>query len=146
MGKRETKETDERIKIAAESIKNTITEKVENGEWHNSLSKKRQVKYKEILLDSSWEAIFAKFLDDNNIKWCRPKIGIDYIFEGKTHKYFPDFYIPLINKYVEIKGFEREKDIAKYKSISNLILIKEKEIKSILKGTFDIKNLFSDQN
>ena len=43
----------------------------------------------------------------------RPTQSFQYEFEGKKHNYFPDFYLTELNEYVEIKGRERPKDIAK---------------------------------
>jgi hypothetical protein len=46
-----------------------------------------------VLLDSSWEELLAKRLDELDIKWIRPKEPIPYELEGKMHNYFPDFYL-----------------------------------------------------
>jgi len=57
-----------------------------------------------IFLESSWEVSIAKFLDENNIDWIRPK-HIKYIDgKGKNRKYFPDFYIPSLNYYLDPKN------------------------------------------
>jgi hypothetical protein len=61
--------------------------------------------YKGVLYDSSWEVEFAKRLEELGIDFERPKIPIEYKdAENNTHNYFPDFYIPKINKFVEIKN------------------------------------------
>jgi hypothetical protein len=46
-----------------------------------------------VLLDSSWEVEIAQFLVDNNVKWIRPKFVKWVDAEGKTRRYFPDFYL-----------------------------------------------------
>jgi hypothetical protein len=34
---------------------------------------------------------------------------------GKSHRYFPDFYLPETEEYIEIKGYKTERDEAKWK-------------------------------
>lgn len=56
-------------------------------------------------MDSTWEVKLAQFLDEENIKWDRPKIGIPWQdSKGKTRRYYPDFYIPILNLYVDPKN------------------------------------------
>ena len=55
-------------------------------------------------LDSSYERILAKILDDNNIKWIRPKPIVWYSDDCKKHHYFPDFYLPDFNVYLDPKN------------------------------------------
>lgn len=60
---------------------------------------------KEILLESSWEQEIAKWLDELNIVWIRPK-PIKW-FDTKTNKirlYYPDFYLPEKNLYLDPKN------------------------------------------
>lgn len=60
--------------------------------------------YNGVRFDSSWEAVVAKFLDDNKVKWERG-ISLNYEdAEGKTRRYFPDFYLPDYDLYVEPKN------------------------------------------
>lgn len=60
---------------------------------------------KEVLLESSWEHEIAKWLDQLNIVWIRPK-PIKW-FDTKTNKirlYYPDFYLPEKNLYLDPKN------------------------------------------
>lgn len=56
--------------------------------------------YKNIRMRSSWEKLFAESLD---------KLGLNWEYEPKTFKvghairYTPDFYVPSIDTYIEIK-------------------------------------------
>ena len=44
-------------------------------------------------LDSNWELLTAKRLDELQVEWYRPKIGLPYFdLEGVQHLYYPDFY------------------------------------------------------
>ncbi len=58
---------------------------------------------KEILLESSWELEIAKFLDLNEVVWVRPK-PIRYELEDKSRLYYPDFYLPDFNLYLDPKN------------------------------------------
>jgi hypothetical protein len=55
--------------------------------------------------DSRWEATLAIWFDENNIEFIRPKNHIPWIDgSGKNRKYFPDFYLPKLNLYVDPKN------------------------------------------
>lgn len=57
-----------------------------------------------IMLDSSWEEELAKRLDELEIEWIRPD-PLPWIDEaGITHNYFPDFYLPKYNLYLDPKN------------------------------------------
>lgn len=58
--------------------------------------------YKEIWFDSNWEIQVAKSLDENNIKWERPKIG--FIWNDNGNRYYPDFYLPEYDVYLDPKN------------------------------------------
>ena len=57
----------------------------------------------EVTLDSSWELILSKNLDENNIKWTRPSAFL--LKSGR--KYTPDFYLPDYNIYLDPKAFRK---------------------------------------
>lgn len=62
------------------------------------------IEYKGVLLDSSWELELAKRLDELNVEWVRPD-PIPWIDdEGITHNYFPDFYLPEQDLYLDPKN------------------------------------------
>ena len=55
---------------------------------------------------------FLKFCENNNIK-VEKHTPIEYKYNLKSRKYFPDFYLPTYNLIVEIKSsyyYEKEKD------------------------------------
>jgi hypothetical protein len=78
--------------------------------------------------DSSWEVVVAKFLEFENIPFERKIEPFTYEFEGKMRSYFPDFYLPEKDLYIEVKGFTRERDLAKWSVVNNLIIITKDEI------------------
>lgn len=97
-----------------EIIRAAVNKKVENGEWHTSLAKRIHYSYKGVDLHGKWELRYAQYLDENNIRWERCKTSFPYEFEGKSRRYTPDFYLPDMDEYIEIKGYKTEKDEAKW--------------------------------
>jgi len=62
------------------------------------------ITYNGIKLGSSFELTVAKSLDANNIKWCKPS-PIKYKDPtGKIRQYFPDFYLPEFDVYLDPKN------------------------------------------
>ena len=71
------------------------------------------VEYNGIKFDSSWEVRLAKKLDADGIKWIRPNpiVYVDKL--GLNRHYFPDFYLPDYNLYLDPKNpqaFKVQKD------------------------------------
>lgn len=58
----------------------------------------------ELMMKSSWEVKFAKFLDDFNINWLYEPFHYEILIENKIRTYTLDFYFPDTNEWVEIKG------------------------------------------
>lgn len=76
--------------------------------------------YKGVWLDSTWELSLVKRLDELGIPWERDtgKHRLHYFDEnGNKRNYFPDFYIPDKNFYIEVKGFWTEKTKFKMNSV-----------------------------
>ena len=69
----------------------------------------------EVWLDSSWEKKFVKWLDEKNVKWKRNTEKFDYTYKNKNRKYIPDFFLPDNEIYIEVKGYKKEKDEAKWR-------------------------------
>ena len=88
-----------------------------------------QVDGTQVLLDSSWEESLAKRLDSLGIVWIRPTEPIKWVDKsGKIHNYFPDFYLPIQDLYLDPKNphavlVQKEKlDVVK-RQIPNLKII-----------------------
>jgi hypothetical protein len=61
--------------------------------------------YKDQKMDSGSELKFAQLLDKNSINWTKnSKIFFNFHYEGKPKKYYPDFFLPDYQLWVEIKG------------------------------------------
>ena len=72
---------------------------------------------KNIYLLSGLEIAYAKWLNENNIKWDKPKSNA-YKLSGKDKKYYPDFLLIDTNEIIEIKGYWWEGDKAKMLAVT----------------------------
>lgn len=86
----------------SDEVKEKIRQKALSSS-HRRL-KKGMVKYKDIWLDSSWEYELAKRLDELEIKWERPAPLTWIDLEGRSHHYFPDFYLVDFDMYLDPKN------------------------------------------
>lgn len=109
---------------------------------HKAFYSKR-VDYNGTILDSSYEFKLAKSLDDNNVKWIRPK-SLKWNDDGQIRRYIPDFYLPDYDVYLDPKNdFLIKKDKRKihlteqFNDVTILVLNKNqlewKFIKSLLR-------------
>lgn len=131
--------SDERRKNMSESMRKAVND---HPESYSQGKVKKNIKvydYNGFKLTGTWELDFAKYLDKIGVKWTN-KISkvINYTFEDKLRRYFPDFYLPELDLYIEVKGQEVERDYLKWKATPNLMVIKYPEILTIRKGG-DIK-------
>lgn len=97
-------------RIWSESEKEHISD-VQRKNTYRRIMRHTQ-EYNGVLYDSSWEVEFAKRLDFLGVSFERPKNPIQYIgADGLQHNYFPDFWVPQLQKFVEIKNsylFEKD--------------------------------------
>ena len=76
------------------------------------------------MLDSSWELAVAEYLDNNQIIWERPKQPIPYCVNGKNKKYYPDFFLPEYNLYLDPKNpYRLQVDRQKIEQVSKTIVL-----------------------
>lgn len=62
-------------------------------------------RYKGISYDSSWEVKLADWMKDNNIEFIDKPDAVKWVDRtGKEHRYFPDFYIPKFDLYLDPKN------------------------------------------
>lgn len=87
--------------------------------------------YKGYWCDSSWELAWVIYNLDNNILFKRNTQGFPYRYQNKECQYFPDFVQNDV--YIEIKGYETEKNKQKYISFPHQLRILHKnEIKPFI--------------
>jgi len=114
-----------------------------NPESYTSSNRGRvkQIIYDNIKFHGQWEVDFYKWAKAEGIDITRPNRGFKYTWNGER-TYFPDFYIESMDLYVEVKGYETERDAAKWSQFPNaLCIIKNNEIKMIRAGSFKKDNL-----
>ena len=59
---------------------------------------------------SRLEARWAVFFDQMGIKWRYEPEGFKLIHNGQNHYYLPDFFLPQVGTWLEIKGHEQSLD------------------------------------
>ena len=58
----------------------------------------------EVKLQGTWEVIFARHMDKLGIDYESHQGTIKYYCDGIERSYLPDYYVPSINTYVDVKG------------------------------------------
>jgi hypothetical protein len=95
--------------------------------YHPDSTKATRCFYNDVQLDSGAELVFAQLLDKHQIKWIKNQYKF-FTFkdkENKERKYFPDFYLPDYDQWVEIKGkrYVRDDDPLRLAAVGNIELI-----------------------
>lgn len=129
--------TEEHKKKISNIMQRVVREKPESYSASNINGRTKKVFYKNVCLDSQWEYEFAVWCDNNNIQWEKNQKSFEYEWNGKR-LYYPDFFLKDLNRYVEVKGYERERDGAKWKVVPNLLVVKAYDIQLIKKGKYSI--------
>ena len=135
-----TKETHPEIIEQNKKVQETMKKKKESGwryvphfskDWlektairmaqHNPGGKCKWFEVNGIKVQGTYEKHFAEELCKKNILWIRPKETFSYIdyYTKKKRKYCPDFYIPSLDMYIELKGYWWGTDKEKMKSVYN---------------------------
>lgn len=130
------KHSEETKKKISEGIKKAI-ERNPNAYTSSNRGRTKEIVYNGIKFQGRWELEFYQFCESNNIQILRSNEWFEYEWNG-TRKYFPDFYLPEHDLYVEVKGYETERDHAKWSQFPNkLKVVKQNEIYAIRKGKFN---------
>jgi len=130
--------SDERRKAHCLTMKQAVLDNPESYTTNNVCGRVKIEDYKGERFHGKWELLVAKWFDVANIKWERKMTPFNYFWNNKWHLYFPDFYLPEIDMFVEVKGFKRDRDVCKWAVVPNLIVIQSKEIQDIQKGIFKL--------
>jgi len=119
----------EQSKLKKEQMQSVIEKYPESYSYKNFCGRSKKTLYNDQWMHSSWELIAAKWFDRNGIKWTKKVQGFKYSWNNSIKTYFPDFYLEDLDQYVEVKGYETDRDLEKWKAVPGLIVLKEKEIK-----------------
>jgi hypothetical protein len=123
------KQHSEVMKIAVKKHPNSYTK-------NNVVGRVKNIDYNGVKLKGKWELIVAKWLDDNQIKWEHETKSFEYEWNG-IRNYYPDFYLPDFDFFIEVKGYVTDRDLSKWKNITNLKVFKLNEINKIKNNTLD---------
>ena len=132
--------TDEQKKKHSESMKTAVKNHPDSYTKNNVVGRVKNLEYNGIKLKGKWELIVAQWLDENRVKWEHETKSFQYEWNG-LRSYYPDFYLPDFDFYIEVKGYVTERDLSKWKSIPNLKVFKLNEIKKIKNKTLDFLSL-----
>lgn len=111
-------------------------------EHPESYSSSNRGRTKQIIIDGiklqgQWEVDFYLWAKEKGLDPKRPSKSFKYNWNGERW-YHPDFYIECRDLYVEVKGYETERDKAKWLQFpEKLCIIKAAEIKQIRQGCFE---------
>lgn len=108
--------------------------KGKTGGWRNFGGNGKKGTVHGVIFQSSWEEIWIRYHVQENIPFRRCTEYFEYEFEGKTKRYYPDFFLIEQNSYVEVKGFWSDKTEAKLKSIPKeygIIVARKDEINAM---------------
>jgi len=96
------------------------------------------------VFQGKWELYFYEFCLQQNIKAERVTVGFPYMWEGER-TYFPDFYLPDLKLYVEVKGYETDRDTAKWKHFPHkLKVIRRAQIEQIKRSEFNFDSFITN--
>jgi len=125
-----------------ESMKRIAQERPESYSSSNR-GRTKQIIVDDIKFQGQWEVDFYLWAKEQNLNPNKPTTGFKYEWNG-VRVYYPDFYLPSLELYVEVKGYETDRDRAKWENFPNtLSIIKEAEIKQIRNGEFTVDKLLS---
>jgi hypothetical protein len=87
-----------------------------------------------------WELDVANWLNENNIKWTNDIQPYNYFWNESWHLYFPDFLLIDNNVLIEVKGYETDRDRAKWQSVKDkrFVVLKEQQIKSLTQSMEEV--------
>ena len=79
--------------------------------------------YKGFYCRSSWELAYVVYNIEHNINFKANTNGFKYIWDGEYHTYFPDFYLPDVDTYIEIKGYYDKRAREKTRQFSGKLIV-----------------------
>jgi hypothetical protein len=119
------------------SMKKAV-EKFPESYTSSNRGRTKQIEYNGLKFQGNWELEFYKWCVNNNIPCERNTEGFSYTWNG-DRTYFPDFYLPDQDVYVEVKGYQTERDLAKWNQFpKKLLKILKDDIIQIQQNKFSL--------
>jgi hypothetical protein len=131
--------SDKTKKKISESMKAAVRRNPDAYSSYNVCGRVKIQHYNGQKFHGMWEVLVAKHFDFMHVEWVRNANSFEYEYLDKQRLYFPDFYLPQHDMYVEIKGYEVEKDRYKWNVVTNLIVLKLNDINEIKKNNICTK-------
>ena len=127
---------DERKLKHSDSMKRAVENNPDSYTSSNR-GRTKQILFDGIKFQGKWELEFYQYCKKNNIQIERSNEWFEYEWNGKR-KYFPDFYLREKDLYIEVKGYETDRDRAKWNCFpKHLKIVRKEDIISIRKGTWN---------
>lgn len=121
-----SKKTTEQRKRTSDAMKLAVKNNPDSYSKNNVSGRVKIVNYNGINLKGAWELKTAQWLDSLNIIWINETNPHDYFWNEGWHKYFPDFFLPDYNSYIEVKGYKTDRDDAKWNQFNDKLIIIDK--------------------
>ena len=113
-GKRHShsKETREKLSEIRSKQLDSCTAGFQNVGWY----KVKNLNGVEYTVRGHWEENVANKLTNDNVLWIK-NYSLKYLKDGIRKTYNPDFYLPMTNEFIEVKGYYSSKDKEKMKLV-----------------------------
>ena len=119
----------------SEAMKRAV-EKYPESYTSSNRGRTKQIIFDGIKFQGKWELEFYQYCKANDITIERSNEWFEYEWNG-SRKYFPDFYLPDLDMYIEVKGYETDRDRAKWRDFpKKLKVIQKQDIMNIREGCF----------
>ena len=136
------------------SIETKMKISAKAGERNNGLIKTKYFEVycpyinENVKVQGTWQLKYAEYLNQNKINWIRSrKINLKYRLhqDDYLHTYYPDFYLPDKDQYVEIKGYwwksqdgkiddyKKMEKVIEYNNDKRITILTKVELKDIIK-------------
>lgn len=157
-----SKDTDARVAKMSRTLSATQTKQVQDGTYvprrmgqaarlrlsesqslYNRGGRSKWFEVSGIKVQGTWERDVAVKLTELGIVWLKPKTNTDlfkYELDGKVRSYAPDFYLPDLDIYLEVKGYWWGNDKNKMKAVmeqhpyKTIVIIEQDEFNKLMVG------------
>ena len=129
--------TDERKKEHSVRMKQIVADNPDSYSKNNVSGRVQlypvQSSLGETKVKGRWELAVANWLNDKDIRWTNEIQPYSYFWNDKWHLYFPDFLLLDHDILIEVKGFETDRDKAKWQAVSDkkFIVIRKDDLKDL---------------